>query len=79
MQFNVEEIDIDNALTFINEAKTTVREAQGSLLVEHCPVAVKRTIDVFDVDASSAEIMKNMKHQFDPEGILNPGRFAFNI
>ena len=79
MQFNVENISTDDALTFINEAKTTVREAQGSLLVERCPVAVKRDIDVFDVDASSAEIMKNMKHQFDPKGILNPGRFAFKI
>ncbi len=77
--FNVEEIDDDGALRLINEAALMAREMGGSILIEKCPVAVKSEIDVFCIDASSARIMKNMKQQFDPKGVLNPGRFAFGI
>ncbi len=79
LQFSVEDIDDFDAITFVNEAKETIREVGGSLVVERCPLIVKREIDVFGIDASSAQIMKNMKQQFDPEKRLNPGRFAFNI
>ncbi len=79
LQFSVEDIDDFDAITFVNEAKETIREVGGSLVVERCPLIVKREIDVFGIDASSAHIMKNMKQQFDPEERLNPGRFAFNI
>ena len=78
-QFNIEEISDEDALAFVKDAKETVRDAGGSIIVEQCPLAVKNEIDVYGIDASSAKIMKNMKHQFDPEGILNPGRFAFHI
>ncbi len=79
MQFSVEDIGVNDALEFVDEAKSVVGDAGGSLIVERCPLAVKRDVDVFSIDASSAQIMKNMKQQFDPEGILNPGRFAFKI
>ena len=79
LQFSVEDIDDFDAIAFVNEAKETIREVGGSLVVERCPLIVKREIDVFGIDASSAQIMKNMKQQFDPEKRLNPGRFAFNI
>ena len=79
MQFNVEEIGNREAITFVNDATRMVRDVGGSLMVEQCPVEVKSDIDVFGIDASSAQIMKNMKKQFDPHRILNPGRFAFKI
>ncbi len=79
LQFSVEDIDDFDAIAFVNDAKETIREVGGSLVVERCPLMVKREIDVFGIDASSAQIMKNMKQQFDPEKRLNPGRFAFNI
>ncbi len=79
LQFSVEDIDDFDTIAFVNDAKETIREVGGSLVVERCPLIVKREIDVFGIDASSAQIMKNMKQQFDPEKRLNPGRFAFNI
>ncbi len=79
MQFSVEEINDHDAVNFINQAKETVIEAGGSIMVESCPIAVKKEIDVFGIDTSSTQIMKNMKQQFDPERTLNPGRFAFRI
>ncbi len=79
MQFNVEEIDDQSALKFVQEAKQMVRDAGGSVTVERCPPTVKNAIDVFGVDASSSQIMRRMKDQFDPNRTLNPGRFAFRI
>ena len=77
--FNIDAIDDDNVLPFIDSAKNLTHDVGGSLLVEKCPIGVKKDFDVFCIDASSAQIMKNVKHQFDPNGTLNPGRFAFRI
>ena len=79
MQFNVEEIDEQFALKFVQEAQKVVRDAHGFVTVERCPVTVKNAIDVFGIDASSAKIMERMKEQFDPNRTLNPGRFVFRI
>ena len=79
LQFNVEEIDDPSAIKFLNEAKQTIRDANGSVTIERCPIAAKKGIDVFGVDPSSAKIMESMKEQFDPKRTLNPGRFAFRI
>ncbi len=79
MQFNVEEIDDQSAVEFVEESKRMIREVHGSVTVERCPSAVKNAIDVFGIDASSAQIMERMKEQFDPNKTLNPGRFAFRI
>ena len=79
LQFSVEDIDDFDAITFVKNAKQTIREVDASLIVERCPLSVKNEIDVFGIDTTSAQIMKNMKQQFDPDRRLNPGRFAFNI
>jgi glycolate oxidase FAD binding subunit len=79
LMFNVDVVNDSDAITIVDEAMKLVRDIAGSLLIERCPISVKKYVDVFCIDASSAQIMKNMKHQFDPEGILNPGRFAFKI
>ena len=79
LQFNVEEIDDQSAIKFVEEAKQTIRDATGSVTIERCPATVKKSIDVFGIDASSAKIMERMKEQFDPKRTLNPGRFAFRI
>ena len=79
LQFNVEEIDDHSAVKFAEGAKQMIRDANGSVTIERCPAAVKKSIDVFGIDASSAKIMERMKEQFDLNRTLNPGRFAFRI
>ena len=46
----------------------------GSAIVEICPPEAKELIDVWGPSPSAMEIMRRIKRQFDPEGILNPGR-----
>jgi len=48
------------------------------LFFEELPLAQKQSRDVF-VDAPALELQRALKQQFDPKGILNPGRFAGRI
>jgi glycolate oxidase FAD binding subunit len=49
----------------------------GSLVVERAPRAVKDALDVWGPVASEAlALMRRLKSEFDPAGILNPGRFV---
>jgi glycolate oxidase FAD binding subunit len=49
----------------------------GSLVIERAPRAVKDTVDVWGPVAPEVlAIMRRLKSEFDPAGILNPGRFV---
>ena len=49
----------------------------GSLVVERCPAEHKGELDVWGpIPAGSLAIMARLKREFDPDGILNPGRFV---
>jgi glycolate oxidase FAD binding subunit len=50
-------------------------ESGGSVIIEHCPLPVKRQVDVWGGPSVEVELMRRIKHNFDPLGTLNPGRF----
>jgi glycolate oxidase FAD binding subunit len=66
----------DGSLAAITRLRNYVREMGGSVVVEQCPLELKQQVDVWDVDPQALEVMRRLKQQFDPLGILNPGRFA---
>ena len=43
--------------------------------MEHCPTGIKPNIDVWGEEPEGMEIMRRIKSKFDPDRILNPGRF----
>ncbi len=47
----------------------------GDAIVERCPAAARSHIDVWGTQPSGITIMRRLKQQFDPDNILNPGRF----
>jgi glycolate oxidase FAD binding subunit len=51
----------------------------GTLVALGCPVAVKRGLDVWGPTTDAQKIMVRIKQRFDPDGILNPGRFLGGI
>ncbi len=59
----------------LRRIQTTAIDWGGDAIVEICPEAVKRLIDVWGPASSGLDIMRRIKRQFDPKGILNPGRF----
>jgi len=52
----------------------------GSVAVEQCPAALKERIDVWGpVDPPALALMRRIKTEFDPTGVLNPGRFVSRL
>jgi glycolate oxidase FAD binding subunit len=47
--------------------------------VERAPLELKRQIDVWGPTRGDFPLMQALKAQFDPEGVLNPGRFVGGI
>ena len=48
----------------------------GGAIIERCPDSVKAYLDVWGEHPSGMQIMRRLKSQFDPQNILNPGRFV---
>ncbi len=53
--------------------------AGGHAVIERASQAVKEGIDVWGYEAPALEIMRGIKREFDPNGLLNPGRFVGGI
>ncbi len=61
---------------------TTLRaalEPVGSLVVLQCPPEMKEQLDVWGSPGDALALMRSVKQQFDPKGMLNPGRFVGGI
>jgi len=52
----------------------TVLELGGTLSGEHGIGLEKRAFVSLEIEAATLEMMRRIKHQFDPAGILNPGK-----
>jgi FAD/FMN-containing dehydrogenase len=50
-------------------------EFDARATVEHCPTELKREINVWGPPRADLEMMRSLKSEFDPGGILSPGRF----
>ena len=65
--------DVEDTVRGVRDATAGVG---GSLVIEVCPRDLKRRLDVFpDVSGPSFDLMRRVKREFDPAGILSPGRF----
>jgi glycolate oxidase FAD binding subunit len=67
----------------VEDTIRTVRQAAGILggyaVVERCPLSLKRKIDVWGDDVGGLDLMRRVKREMDPKGILSPGRFVGGI
>lgn len=60
----------------VAELRIQAQEARGSLVVERCPVDLKRRINVWGEPRSDFYLMQRLKRQFDPKGTFVKGRFV---
>ena len=67
--------DVQRPLDLVTTLRHAVARLGGSLVVEACPPPLKERIDVWGEPAADFPLMRRLKEQFDPQGILNPGRF----
>ena len=74
--FGPENTDPDTLISIMCQVRKKVSGIGGSSVVQRCPPAVKAAMDVWGEDPAGIEVMRRMKRQYDPNGIMNPGRFV---
>jgi glycolate oxidase FAD binding subunit len=52
------------------------RLVDGNLVIQSAPPDVKRKLKVWGKIGSDFVVMKRLKDQLDPTGIMSPGRFV---
>jgi glycolate oxidase FAD binding subunit len=62
-------------LRVLRELSGLVVANEGYAIVESAPPQVKTQLGVWGPPPSSLALLKALKHRFDPEAILSPGRF----
>ena len=76
-------ITSDTDFQLLSENFTQLREsaraAHGNLIIETAPPELKQHIDVWGSVGDTLSLMKQVKAKFDPDGLLNPGRFISSI
>lgn len=63
----------------IKSLRNQIGPLQGRLTVESAPTELKQSCDIWGPSGPGARLMHNIKEQFDPQGILNPGRYVDGI
>ena len=63
----------------IADARRLSRQRRGSAVLEQASPEVKRGIDVWDGAGEALSVMRRLKDQYDPQRVLNPGRFVGGI
>jgi glycolate oxidase FAD binding subunit len=71
--------DAEYAVDLINRLRASAAAANGSLVIEHGSAEVRRRSDAWGNIGSSAGLMRAIKSRFDPQGLLNPGKFVAGI
>ncbi|HEV8385148.1 MAG TPA: FAD-linked oxidase C-terminal domain-containing protein, partial [Candidatus Acidoferrales bacterium] len=54
-------------------------EFAARAMIEWCPAELKREVSVWGPPRADLALMRNLKNEFDPHGILSPGRFYGGI
>ena len=67
---------LERGASLVSALTRAVGELGGTVVIEACPRELKRNIDVWGEPREDFPLMRRIKEQWDPRGILNPGRFV---
>jgi glycolate oxidase FAD binding subunit len=71
--------DIPNLTKATRSLRQLVSSLNGNMVIQQAPPSIKSEIDVWGEIGSSLQMMKKLKSRFDPNGVMNPGRFVGGI
>jgi len=71
--------EAESVPALIAAVRARVARAEGSVVVPQAPATIKEKVDVWGTVGDALPLMRRVKERFDPEGILNPGRFVGGI
>jgi len=63
----------------IGEIRHFARGRGGSAVVRRAPHQIKQAVEVWGPVGDALPLMRRVKEQFDPDGIMSPGRFVGGI
>ncbi len=70
------QLEGENLLSQVKKLRSLSENYQGFLTILEAPVTFKQQLEPWGYRGNALEIMQKIKQQFDPENILNPGRFV---
>ena len=69
----------ESLVALIEKLSAEAGKYGGSLVVESSPLSIKKKVDVWGQSRSDYVVVRRLKEQIDPAGILNIGRFVGGI
>jgi glycolate oxidase FAD binding subunit len=60
----------------IRSLRDLIGSLKGNLVIREAPTSLKSRVDVWGDVGASLRVMERLRSIFDPNGILNPGRFV---
>jgi glycolate oxidase FAD binding subunit len=66
----------DKAVAALGQLLGRCREVDGNLIIQSAPADVKNKLKIWGEIGSHFVVMKRLKNQLDPTGIMSPGRFV---
>ena len=60
----------------IQKLRSHCQQAQGFLTVLEAPRSLKEQLEIWGYTGNAFASMRKIKEQFDPQTLLNPGRFV---
>ena len=67
---------LDKAVEAMGQLLERSREAGGNMIIQRAPTRVKHRLKIWGDSGSDFVVMKRLKGQLDPSGIMCPGRFV---
>ena len=71
--------DCTQLADFVSSIRAFLAPTGGTAVLLKAPAALRQRVDVWGDPGTALPLMKRIKHQFDPHGILNLGRFVGGI
>ena len=69
----------ESAIETIKRLRADASAMGGTLFIERAPEAVKQQVDAWGEVGATTSLMQSIKAKFDPQSLLNPGRFVAGI
>jgi glycolate oxidase FAD binding subunit len=60
----------------ITRARSSLSGQSGAVTLWHVPESVKAAVDTWGVAGPELSLMRRVKHTFDPDSVMSPGRFV---
>ena len=70
MSATIDEAEVET----VSGAIIALRQSGLNVLLLTAPEALYGTVDAFGIPEATLELMRQLKRQFDPRSVLNPGR-----